>query len=72
MKPSMKWSFQGLDLAKAVGALSVVIRSDLQVIVRHFNGDYKANGERMKEYLCMFKGRVGQKLLARFVQIPKE
>ena len=28
--------------------------------------------ERMKEYLSMVKGRVNQKLLAKFVQIPME
>lgn len=60
----------GLDLAKAAGALSVVIHSDSQVIVRHINGDYKAKEEWMKEYLSMV--RVSQEFLAKFVQIPRE
>lgn len=34
-----------LDLAKAAGALSVVLHSDSQVVVRHINGDYEAKGE---------------------------
>ena len=62
----------GLDLAKAVGALSIVIHNDSQVIVEHINVDYEAKGERMKEYLSMVKKRVGQKFLAKFVPISRE
>ena len=36
----------GIKLAKATGALSVVIHSNSQVIIGHINGDYKAKGER--------------------------
>ena len=36
---------KGLNLAKAAGASSVVIHYDLQVVVGHINGDYKAKGE---------------------------
>jgi len=57
----------GLDLAKAAGALLIVIRSNSQVIIGHINGDYEAKGGRMKEYLSMVKERVSQKLLTRFV-----
>ena len=57
----------GLDLTKVVGASSVVMHSNLQVIIRQINGDYKAKGERMKEYLSMVKERVSYKLLAKFV-----
>ena len=38
----------GLDLAKAVGTLLVVLHSDSQVIIGHINGDYEAKGEQMK------------------------
>ena len=62
----------GLDLAKATEASSVVIHYDSQVFVEHINGDYEAKREPMKEYLSMVKGRVSQKLLAKFVQILKE
>ena len=62
----------GLDLAKATEASSVVMHYDSQVIVKHINGDYEAKGEQMKEYLSMVKGRVNQKLLAKFVQILRE
>ena len=62
----------GLDLAKAIEASLVVIHYDSQVIVEHINGDYEDKGEQMKEYLSMVKGRVNQKLLAKFVQILRE
>ena len=56
-----------LDLAKAPGVLSIVIHSNLQVIIGHINGDYEAKGGQMKEYLSMVEERVSQKLLTRFV-----
>ena len=39
----------GLDLARAAGAISVVICCDSQVITNQVNGDYECNGERMKD-----------------------
>ena len=45
----------GLDLAKAVGASSVVLHSDTQVVIGHINGDYEAKGERMKKYLDLIR-----------------
>ena len=59
-------------MAKAAKASSVVICCNSHVVVGHINGDYEAKVERMKEYLSMVKGRVDQKLLAKFVQIPME
>ena len=41
----------GLNLAKAVGATSVVIHCDSQVITNKVNGDYECKGESMKKYL---------------------
>ena len=61
-----------LDLTKAAKTSLVVVHNDSQVIVGHINGDYKAKGEQMKEYLSIVKGRVSQKLLAKFMQIPRE
>jgi len=60
----------GLDLAKAVGAASVVIICDSQVITNQVNGDYDYKGERMKKYLDQVKRRVDD-LQARIVQIPR-
>lgn len=48
----------GLDLAKAAGVSSMVVHNDSQVIIGHINGDYKAKGEWMKEYLSMVEERV--------------
>ena len=41
----------GLDLARAVGATSVVVYGDSQVVMKQVNGDYECKGERMKKYL---------------------
>ena len=41
----------GLDLAIAVGATSVVVYGDSQVVMKQVNGDYECKGERMKKYL---------------------
>lgn len=57
----------GLNLAKAEGASSVVIHYDSQIVVGHINEDYDVKGEWMKEYLSMVKGKVSQKLLAKFM-----
>ena len=48
----------GLDLARAAGAISVVIYCNSQVITNQINGDYECRGERMKLYLDQVKRRV--------------
>ena len=60
----------GLDLAKAVGAASVVIYCDSQVVANQVNGDYECKGERMKRYLDQVRRRVDN-LEAKIIQIPK-
>ena len=60
----------GLDLAKAVGATSIVIYCDSQVITNQVNGDYECKGERMKRYLDQVKRRVDD-LQAKIIQIPR-
>jgi ribonuclease HI len=42
----------GLGLALELGADSVELRSDSQVIVGHVNGEFEAKGEKMKKYLA--------------------
>ena len=59
-----------LDLAKAIGATSVVIYYDFQVITNQVNGDYKCKGKRMKRYLDQVRKRVDD-LKAKIIQIPK-
>ena len=61
----------GLDLAKEVGAASVVIHCNSQVVTNQVNGDYECKGERMKKYLEQVKRRVDD-LQAKIVQIPRE
>ena len=60
----------GLDLAKATGAVSVVIHCDSQVITNQVNRDYECKGERMKRHLEQVK-RTVDNLQAKIVQIPK-
>ena len=57
----------GLDLAKAVGALLVVLHSDSQVIIGHINGDYEAKGEQMKKYLDLIKRWTNQTFAVKFL-----
>ena len=50
----------GLDLAKAVEAVRVVLYYDSQVVTNQVNGDYECRGERMKRYLDQVKRRVDE------------
>ena len=61
----------GLDFAKIVGAISVVVYCNSQVVTRQVNGDYECKGKWMKKYLEQVKKRVGD-FQAKFVQIPRE
>ena len=61
----------GLDLAKAAGAVSIVIYCDSQVVTNQVNGDYECKNERMKRYLDQVRKRVGD-LKAKVIQIPRE
>ena len=60
----------GLNLAKAVGAVSVVLYCDSQVVTNQMNGDYECKGERMKKYLEQVRRKVDF-LQAKIVQIPR-
>ena len=62
----------GLDLAKVVGALLVVLHSDFQVVVGHINGDYEAKGEQMKKYLYLIRRRANQTFAVKFLQVLRE
>ena len=62
----------GLDLAKAAGAISVIVYYDSQVITSQVNGDYECKGERMKKYLEQVRKWVENDLQAKFVQIARE
>jgi ribonuclease HI len=42
----------GLGLALELGAKSIEVRSDSQVIVGHVRGEFEEKGERMRKYLA--------------------
>ena len=59
-----------LDLAKAAGAMSVVIYCNSQVVTIQVNGDYECKGKRMKRYRDQVRRRVDD-LNAKIMQIPR-
>ena len=61
-----------LDLAKVVGATSVIVYWDSQVVTSQVNEDYECKGEQIKKYLKQVRKRVEDDLQAKFVQISKE
>ena len=61
----------GLDLAKAIGVINVVVYCDFQVVTSQVNGNYECKGEWMKKYLEQVKKQTNN-LQAKFVQIPRE
>jgi ribonuclease HI len=46
----------GLGLALKLGAESVEVQSDSQVIVGHIRGEFEAKGDKMKKYLAKVQG----------------
>ena len=50
----------GLDLAKATGAMSVVIYYDSQVFINQVNDDYECKGQRMEKYLEQVRKHMGE------------
>lgn len=60
----------GLDIAKAVGAASVVIHYDSQVLTNQVNRDYECRGERMKRYLDQVRKRLDD-LKPKIIHIPR-
>ena len=64
--------FNGLDLAKSLGAKSVLVQRDSQLVIGQVNGTYKAKEERMKKYLNKVKRLIKKFSEAHFVQIPRE
>ena len=42
---------KGLKLAKSLGAESVLVQGDSQLVMGQVNGTYEAKEERMKRYL---------------------
>ena len=63
---------KGLELAKSLGAESVLVQGDSQLIIGQVNGMYEAKEERMKKYLNKVRRLIQKFTEAHFVQIPRE
>ena len=64
--------FKGLELAKSLGAESVLVQGDSQLVIGQVNGTYEAKEDRMKKYLNKVRHLIKKFSEAHFVQIPKE
>ena len=63
---------KGLELAKSLGAESVLVQGDSQLVIGQVNGMYEAKEERMKKYLNKVRRLIKKFSEAHFVQIPRE
>ena len=59
-------------MAKSLGAESVVVQGDSQLIINQVNGMCEAKEDRMKKYLSRVKQLVKKFKEASFVQLPRE
>ena len=63
---------KGLELAKSLGAESVLVQGDLQLVIGQVNGTYEAKEERIKKYLNKVRRLIKKFSEAHFVHVPKE
>ncbi|XP_075633764.1 uncharacterized protein LOC142606267 [Castanea sativa] len=63
---------KGLELAKSIGAESIVVQGDSQLIMGQVNKICEAKEERMKKYLSRVKRLIKKFKEANFFQIPRE
>ena len=63
---------KGLELAKSLGAKSVLVQGDSQLVIGQVNGTYEAKEEQMKKYLNKVRHLIRKFSKVHFVQIPKE
>ena len=61
-----------MELAKSLGAESVVVQGDSQLIINQVNGMCEAKEDRMKKYLSRVKQLVEKFKEANFIQLPRE
>ena len=62
---------KGLELAKSIGAKSILILGDSQLVMGQVNGTCKAKEERMKKYLEKILQLVKKFKETNFVQIQR-
>ena len=58
---------KGLELTKSVGAKSVLVQGDSQLVIGQVNGMYEAKEERMKKYLNKVRRLIKKFSKAHFV-----
>ena len=63
---------KGLELAKSLGAESVIVQKDSQLIINQVNGMCEAKEDWMKNYLNKVRQFVKKFKEASFVQLPRE
>ena len=63
---------KGIELAKSLGAESIVVQGDSQLIMGQVNGTCEVKEEWMKKYLNKVKQLVKKFKEASFLQIPRE
>ena len=63
---------KGLELAKSLGAKSILVQGDSQLVIGQVNGTCEAKEERMKKYLNKVRRLIKKFWTAHFVQIPRE
>ena len=63
---------KGLELAKSLGAESVLVQGNSQLVIGQVNGTCEAKEERMKKYLNKVRRLIKKFSEAHFVQIPRE
>ena len=59
-------------MAKSLGAESVVVQGDFQLIIGQVNGTCEAKEERMKKYLSKVKHLIKKFKEAIILQVPRE
>ena len=63
---------KGLELAKSLGAESVIVQGDSQLIINQVNGMCEAKEDRMKKYLNKVKKLIKKFKEVSFVQLLRE
>ena len=63
---------KGLELAKSLGAESVLVQGDFQLVMGQVNGTYEAKEEWMKRYLSKVRSLIKKFNEAYFFQVPRE
>ncbi len=62
----------GLCVAKALGATTLKVQSDSQLVVGQVNGEFEAKEDRMTKYLSFVRDAITRFNDVDIVQIPRE